>query len=110
MIRLLDQKRESLPPQLGREPAAPEPGLRLAVPFVRSLTGTVPPWGFLPRLGPLREAGAAPLRVDSRARSAAAPESDAYDKTLTRAEASRRIELLRAKLDKERHAGNDRPG
>jgi len=50
------------------------------------------------------------LRVDSRARSAAAPESDAYDKTLTRAEASRRIELLRAKLDKERHAGNDRPG
>jgi hypothetical protein len=43
-------------------------------------------------------------------RSAAAPEPDAYDKTLTRAEASRRIELLQAKLDKERHAGNDRPG
>jgi hypothetical protein len=39
-----------------------------------------------------------------------ASEPDAYDETLTKAEASKRIDALRAKLAKERNAGVERPG
>jgi hypothetical protein len=37
-------------------------------------------------------------------------EPEAYDETLTKAEASRRIDALKAKLAKERNAGVERPG
>ena len=39
-----------------------------------------------------------------------AREPQAYDETLTKAEASRRIDALKAKLAKERTAGVERPG
>jgi hypothetical protein len=39
-----------------------------------------------------------------------ANEAEAYDETLTKAEASRRIDALKAKLAKERNAGVERPG
>jgi hypothetical protein len=39
-----------------------------------------------------------------------ANEPDAYDETLTKAEASKRIDALKAKLAKERNAGVERPG
>jgi hypothetical protein len=39
-----------------------------------------------------------------------ANEAEAYDETLTKAEASRRIDALKAKLAKERRAGMERPG
>ena len=39
-----------------------------------------------------------------------AREPDAYDDTLTKAEASRRIDALKAKLAMERNAGSERPG
>jgi hypothetical protein len=39
-----------------------------------------------------------------------AREPDAYDDTLTKAEASKRIDALQAKLAKERNAGVERPG
>ena len=39
-----------------------------------------------------------------------ANEAEAYDETLTKAEASRRIDALKAKLAKERRAGVERPG
>lgn len=39
-----------------------------------------------------------------------ARELDAHDDTLTAAEASSRIEALRAKLAKEKNAGTERPG
>jgi hypothetical protein len=39
-----------------------------------------------------------------------AREPDAYDDTLTKAEASRRIDALKAKPAKERNAGSERPG
>jgi Protein of unknown function (DUF3072) len=39
-----------------------------------------------------------------------ASEPEAYDDTLTKAEASIRIDALRAKLEKERNAGVSRPG
>ena len=39
-----------------------------------------------------------------------AREPEAYDETLTKAEASKRIDALKAKLDKERHSGAERPG
>lgn len=37
-------------------------------------------------------------------------EPQAYDDTLTKAEASRRIDALKAKLGKQRNAGVERPG
>jgi transposase-like protein len=37
-------------------------------------------------------------------------EPEAYDDTLTKAEASIRIDALRTKLEKERNAGANRPG
>jgi hypothetical protein len=37
-------------------------------------------------------------------------EPEAYDDTLTKAEASKRIDALKAKLAKERNAGVERPG
>jgi hypothetical protein len=37
-------------------------------------------------------------------------EPEAYDDTLTKAEASKRIDALKAKLAKERNAGSARPG
>ena len=39
-----------------------------------------------------------------------AREPEAYDDTLTKAEASRRIDALKAKLAKEKNAGVERPG
>jgi hypothetical protein len=39
-----------------------------------------------------------------------AREPDAYDDTLAKAEAARRIDVLKAKLAKERNAGFERPG
>jgi Protein of unknown function (DUF3072) len=39
-----------------------------------------------------------------------AREPDAYDDTLTKAEASGRIDALKAKLAKEKNAGSERPG
>jgi hypothetical protein len=45
-----------------------------------------------------------------KALSEEAAESDAYDDTLTAAEASLRIAALKAKLAKERDAGVERPG
>jgi hypothetical protein len=39
-----------------------------------------------------------------------ANEAEAYDETLTKAEASRRIDALKAKLAKERNAGVERRG
>ena len=39
-----------------------------------------------------------------------AREPEAYADSLTKAEASKRIEALKAKLDKERSSGRDRPG
>ena len=39
-----------------------------------------------------------------------AREPDAYDDTLTKAGASRRIDALKVKLVKERNAGSERPG
>jgi len=45
-----------------------------------------------------------------KALSEQASEPEAYDETLTKAEASRRIGALKAKLAKEREAGVERPG
>jgi hypothetical protein len=42
--------------------------------------------------------------------SEAAREPDAFDDTLTKAEAARRIAALEAKLAKEKNAGSERPG
>jgi hypothetical protein len=39
-----------------------------------------------------------------------AREPQAYDETLTKAEASKRIDALKAKLAKEKNAGVERPG
>ena len=39
-----------------------------------------------------------------------AREPEAYDDTLTKAEASKRIDALKAKLAKEKNAGVERPG
>jgi hypothetical protein len=39
-----------------------------------------------------------------------AREPDAYDDTLTKAEAASRIDVLKAKLAKKRNAGSERPG
>jgi hypothetical protein len=39
-----------------------------------------------------------------------AREPEAYDETLTEAEASKRIDALKAKLAKQRNAGSERPG
>jgi Protein of unknown function (DUF3072) len=39
-----------------------------------------------------------------------AREPEAYDDTLTKAEASKRIDALKAKLAKEKNAGEERPG
>ena len=45
-----------------------------------------------------------------KALSEEAREPEAYDDTLTKAEASKRIDALKAKLAKEKSAGVDRPG
>ena len=45
-----------------------------------------------------------------KALSEEAREPEAYDDTLTKAEASKRIDALKAKLAKEERAGVDRPG
>jgi hypothetical protein len=47
---------------------------------------------------------------DLKTLSEEARELDAYDDTLTTAEASSRIDALKAKLAKEKSAGTERPG
>ena len=50
------------------------------------------------------------LKTDLTNAGAKLREPDAYDDTLTKAEASRRIDALKVKLAKERNAGSERPG
>jgi Protein of unknown function (DUF3072) len=65
-----------------------------------------PPAQWVSGQEPMTDAQASYLKTLSEQ----ANEAEAYDETLTKAEASRRIDALKAKLAKERNAGVERPG
>ena len=64
----------------------------------------------MPKLGTVALIGVSGRRYEFGVYPREAREPDAYDGTLTKAEASRRIDALKAKLAKGRNAGSERPG
>ncbi len=62
------------------------------------------------KLGTVALIGVSERRYEFGVYLCEAREPDAYDDTLTKVEAWKRIEALEAKLAKERNAGSERPG